>query len=128
MTHRGLMLLAAGTAIVAAAAGPVSGQSSDIRGTVAFESGGAIPQGQLEVFVDDKSAQPATRGEAATVTIDSDGGATEIPFALPADASGSSNRQIVATLKREDGWLLARGSAKYEGGGPVAITLNTVMY
>ena len=43
-------------------------------------------------------------------------------------AAGAPTQQIVARLEREDGWLLARGSAQIEPGAPVEITLFTVMY
>jgi hypothetical protein len=36
--------------------------------------------------------------------------------------------QIVARLERADGWLVARGSARFEAGSPVYVTLSAVMY
>ena len=54
--------MTAGVAAVAAAAGPVAAQSNDIRGAVTFEGGAAIPEGHLEIYLED----PAIQDECAT--------------------------------------------------------------
>lgn len=130
LTNRRNILLAAGTATVAALAGTVAAQSADLRGTVAFEGGGVIPKGQIEISFEDTAVEDNARGRAATAGLKSDGGAKAITFSfsLPANATSSPTQEIVARLEREDGWLLARGSAQVEAGKPVEITLYTVMY
>ena len=52
-------------------------------------------------------------------------GQVAFTLAAPADAPAT---QVVARLEREDGFLLARGSAALEPGAPTTITLYTVMY
>ena len=129
-TDRRTVLLAAGVAAVAAAAGTVAAQSTDIRGTVTFEGGGVIPKGHLEIYLEDPAIQDKERRRAAKTSVKSDGGSKTIAFSLPLPASSTASPtlQIVARLERADGWLLARGSAQFEAGSPVYVTLNTVMY
>src|SRR3954469_20610395 len=124
-TDRRTLLMTAGAAAVAAAARPVAAQSTDIRGAVTFEGGAVIPEGYLEIYLED----PARRRVAKT-RIRSDGGSKAMEFSLspPASSTASPTLQIVARLERADGWLIARGSAKFEAGSPVHVTLNTVMY
>ncbi|MBP7003442.1 hypothetical protein [Amaricoccus sp.] len=131
-TDRRTVLVAAGAAAVAAAAGPVSAQSgspsgaAEIRGSVTYLGGGPIPKGVLVLSLDapaDAKAPPEAR-------IPSDGDATAIAFALPSPATATAAPavRIVARLERPDGWLLARGSAIPAPGAPVEITLAEVMY
>lgn len=127
--ERRLIILIAGAAAVAAVAGPVAAQSADISGAVTFEGGKAVPEGYLEIYLDD----PASRGgelAAARTRTKSDGGSKAIAFSLstPARAVASPTIEVVARLERADGWLVARGSAAFEPGAPVTVTLNTVMY
>jgi hypothetical protein len=124
-TDRRTVLMAAGAAAVAAAAGSVAAQSTDIRGAVTFEGGAVIPDGHLEIYLEDNA-----RRRAAETRIKSDGKSKAIEFSLspPASSTASPTLQIVARLERADGWLLARGSAQFEAGSPVYVTLNTVMY
>jgi uncharacterized lipoprotein YbaY len=129
-TGRRTILLTVGAAAVAAVAGAVAAQSTDIRGTVTFEGGAVIPEGHLEIYLDDPSIQDNARRRASETRIKSDGGSTAIAFSLPppAGATASPRLRIVARLERADGWLVARGSAQLEAGSPVHVTLNTVMY
>ncbi len=129
-TDRRTVLIAAGAAAVAAAAGTVAAQSTEIRGAVAFEGGAVIPKGHLEIYLEDPAIQGSARRRAAKTSVKSDGGSKTIAFslALPASSTASPTLQIVARLERADGWLVARGSAQFEAGSPVHITLNTVMY
>jgi uncharacterized lipoprotein YbaY len=129
-TDRRTVLMVAGAAAVAAATGPVAAQSTDIRGAVTFEGGAVIPEGHLEIYLEDRAIQDNARRRASKTRIKSDGGSKAIPFSLspPASLTASPTLQIVARLERADGWLVARGSAKFETGMPVYVALNTVMY
>lgn len=129
-TDRRTILMAAGAAAVAAASGTVAAaQSTDIRGAVAFEGGAVVPKGQLEIYLEDPAIQDKTRRRAAKTSVKSDGGSKTIAFSLPMPSTTASQRlQVVARLERADGWLLARGSAQFEAGSTVHVTLNTVMY
>ncbi|MCV3274175.1 hypothetical protein [Roseobacter sinensis] len=105
-------------------------QSRDIRGGVTYHGGKVIPEGQIEVFLEDPAVQTKTRLGGSQERIESDGKSREVTFSLvwPAGSSPSPNLRIVALLERQDGWLLARGSAQVEVGRPVSVALNTVMY
>jgi uncharacterized lipoprotein YbaY len=129
-TDRRTVLMAAGAVAVAAAAGKVAAQSTDIRGAVTFEGGAVIPKGHLEIYLEDSAVQDKARRRAAKTLVKSDGGSKTIAFSLspPAGSTASPKLQIVARLERADGWLLARGSARVEAGAPVHVTLNTVVY
>ena len=129
-TDRRTILKIAGAAAVAAAAGPVAAQSADIRGEVAFEGGAVIPKGLLEIYLEDPAIQDNARRRVAKTRIESDGGSRAIAFSLspPASSTASPALRIVARLERADGWLVARGSAQFESGSPVYVTLNAVMY
>lgn len=123
------VLMAAGGAVVTAAASTVAAQSTDIRGAVRYEGGTVIPQGHIEIYLDDPAAHDSAQSRAAEMRIDSDGASKTISFLLPAIATASSpTLQIIARLERDDGWLLARGSAQLQDGSPIDITLNTAMY
>ena len=128
MTHsvtRRIMCL--GTAVLGAAlvAGAGGAQSGKMQGYVPYAGGKVIPQGQIEIFLDGSTSQGRTQSR-----IKSDGRSRQIAFSLtpPARADTSQPLRLVAHLEREDGWLLARGSAQIKAGLPVSITLNTVMY
>jgi uncharacterized lipoprotein YbaY len=127
---RRTVLMTAGAAAIVAAAGPVAAQSADISGTVTFAGGAVIPEGQLEIYLEDPAIQDIARRRAANTRVVSDGGSKAIEFSLspPANPTGSPTLQIVARLERADGWLIARGSARYGAGSPVHVTLSTVMY
>lgn len=122
------MLMAAGTAAVFAVAGATAAQPTDIRGTVTFNGGAAIPKGHIEISLKDTASGKKAGGPATTAALESDGGARTIEFLLPADPAASPTPEVVARLERADGWLLARGSAMVKPGAPVEITLHTVMY
>lgn len=128
-TDRRTVLMAAGAAVVAAAAGTVAAQSMDIRGAVKFEGGAVIPEGHIEIYLEDPAVQDNARRRTAKTRIKSDGLSKTIAFSLPSSSTASSPKlQIVARLERVDGWLLARGSAQFETVSPAYITLNTAMY
>jgi hypothetical protein len=99
-------------------------------GTITFEGGKAIPEGRIEITLEDKAVDDAALRRVAETTIDSDGGAQSIAFTLSPLPSFAPlpTLQIVARLERADGWLVARGSAQVEAGSPVTVVLNTVMY
>jgi uncharacterized lipoprotein YbaY len=129
-TDRRTLLITAGAAAVAAAAGPAAAQSTDIGGAVTFEGGAVIPKGHLEIYLEDPAIQDNAQRRVAKTRIESDGASKTIEFSLSplASSTASPTLQIVARLERADGWLVARGSARFEAGSPVYVTLNTVMY
>jgi uncharacterized lipoprotein YbaY len=129
-TDRRTVLMAAGVAAVAAAAGPVAAQSTDVRGTVTFEGSATIPEGHIELYLEDPANHDKAQRRVAKTRIESNGKSKALAFSLSprAGAASSPTLRIVARLERADGWLLARGSANLEAGSPVQVTLNTVMY
>jgi uncharacterized lipoprotein YbaY len=129
-TDRRTVLMLAGAAAVAAASGPVAAHATDIRGAVMFEGDAVIPEGYLEVYLDDPAIQDDARRRAAKTRIRSNGRSKTIAFSLslPISSTASPTLQIVARLERADGWLVARGSAGFKVGSPVNVTLNAVMY
>lgn len=129
-TDRRTVLIAAGTAAVAAAAGPVAAQSADLSGTVIFEGGAVIPKGQLEIYLEDPAIQDKAQRRTAKTRIESDGKSKAVAFSLatPASLAASPTQRIVARLERADGWLLARGSAQVGTGSPAQVALSAVIY
>lgn len=128
MTDRRTILLAAGTTAAAAAvAGSVAAQPPDLRGTLTFEGGAPIPKGRIRISVEGAAGADSARAQPEQT---SDGKSAAMEFVIPSSARAATAdpTEIVATLEREDGWLLARGSAAVTPGKPVAITLFTVMY
>lgn len=119
------------TAVLLAAAGMVAAQSTNIRGAIQFADGSAIPEGQIEIYLEDSADRDNTQHRVAKTQISSDGGSKMIAFSLPSITNAiapSSTLQVIARLERADGWLLARGSAQLDDGMPVSITLHTAMY
>jgi uncharacterized lipoprotein YbaY len=129
-TGRRTVLIAAGTAAVAAATGPVAAQSTDLSGTIIFEGGAVIPKGRLEIYLEDPAIQDKAQRRTAKTHIESDGKSKAVAFSLatPAGLAASPTQRIVARLERADGWLLARGSAQVGTGSPTRVALSTVMY
>jgi hypothetical protein len=127
---RRAVLIAAGTAAVAVAARPAAVQAAELRGSVVFEGGAAIPEGRLEIYLEDPAIQDKARRRAAETRIESDGKSKAVSFSLtpPAGWATSPTRRIVARLERADGWLLARGSAPASASSPVQVALGAVMY
>jgi uncharacterized lipoprotein YbaY len=127
---RRTLLKIAGAAAVAVTVGPVDAQSAEIRGAVRFEGGAAIPKGHLEISLEDPAIQDDAQRRIASARIPSDGGSKTLAFTLPLPASSTAPPalRIVARLERADGWLVARGSAQFDGGLPVDVTLHEVMY
>jgi hypothetical protein len=125
------VLKIAGAAAVAAAAWPVTARSTDMmEGTVTFEGGGVIPEGRLEIYLENPAIDDKGLQRVAETRIESDGRSKAITFSLPPPAGlmVSPDLQIVVRLERADGWLIARGSSQFEAGSPAQITLSTVMY
>jgi uncharacterized lipoprotein YbaY len=127
---RRTVFMAAGAAALAAATGTVAAQSTDIHGAVTFQGGAAIPEGDIEIYLDDLAIQDRAQRRVAESHVTSDGGSKtiEFSFSAPASATASPTLQIVARLERLDGWLVARGSAKIKASAPVYITLNKAIY
>jgi uncharacterized lipoprotein YbaY len=129
-TDRRAILLTVGAAAVVAAAGPVAAQSTEIHGQITFKGEANIPEGHLEIYLEDPTIQDSARRRAAETRIESEGGSKAIGFSLssPATLKTSSTLRIAVRLERADGWLVARGSAQVEAGSPIHVTLNAVMY
>ena len=135
MADRRTVLMAAGAAAVAATTRAAAAQSTDIpapdiHGAVTFVGGKAIPEGHLEIYLEDPAIQDSARRRAAKTSLKSEGGSKTIEFSLPLPASSTASPtlQVVARLERADGWLVARGSAQLEAGLPVHVTLKAVTY
>jgi hypothetical protein len=128
--NRRTLFMALGSAAVTVAAGTVSAQSEDLLGAIKFEDGKAIPEGLIEVYLEDTDGRSEDQSRNSQTHLKSDGGSKTIAFSLPLPAgfTALSAVQIVAHLERGDGWLLARGSAQIDAGVPLDIILNTVMY
>ena len=126
---RRMVLMAAGAAALAAMTGAASAQSRDIVGTVRYEGGAVIPEGRLAIRLAG-SADRDDAGGPVALMIDSDGKSKSIAFSVPVsgDRDGSAPPEVVARLEREDGWLLARGSAGTDAGHPVDVTLYAAMH
>ncbi|WP_189799569.1 hypothetical protein [Tateyamaria sp. syn59] len=110
--------------------GMAQAQAEDMRGGVTYAGGQVIPAGRIEITIEDaEGGNVRLQGDEA-LTIESDGKSRQIEFPLtwPGRATGTPKLRLVAHLRREDGWLLARGSAGVKVGQPVSVTLNTVMY
>lgn len=109
---------------------PVMAQTTGILGMVVYQDGEKIPKGSIQIKFQDPGAKGDAIPREAAIRIESDGGSKSMPFslAIPASLTSSPTHEVVAQLLREDGWLLARGSAQIEAGKQVSITLNTVMY
>jgi uncharacterized lipoprotein YbaY len=129
-TDRRTVLITAGAAAFAAATGTAAAQSVDIQGAVSFAGEAVIPEGQIEVYLEDLAIQDSGQRRIAEARIKSDGGTRMIGFALsrPAGLPLPATLQVVARLERKDGWLIARGSAPFEPGLPVNITLKKAIY
>jgi hypothetical protein len=129
-TNRRTVLAAAAIAAVAATGGTAVAQSPDLRGAVTFADGKAIPEGEIEIYVEDPSVQESAQRRVAEMHVNSDGASKAIDFSLsqPTSAAGSPPLQIVARLTRADGWLIARGSVQASANAPANITLKQVMY
>ncbi|MFQ6552597.1 hypothetical protein AAD018_009670 [Aestuariibius insulae] len=105
-------------------------QAPDLRGDIGLDSGAALPEGRIAIYLKDPATGPSGM-EAADLYIQSSGKTDRIAFTLAPDEDWdltSPSLQIVARLEREDGWLLARGSARPEAGSQIHITLYEAMY
>ena len=127
-TGRRAALFAAMTA--AGVAGAAAARSEDVRGTIAFADGALVPQGCIELHLEDLAVEDAAQPLVGEACVESDGKSKAISFSapLPSGSTASPGSQITANLKRSDGWLIARGSARFDAEAPVQITLHTVMY
>jgi uncharacterized lipoprotein YbaY len=130
LTDRRTVLIAAGAAVVTAATRQAAGQSTDLRGTVTFKGGAAIPKGRLVIYLEDPAIKDKAQRRTAKTNIGSDGKSKAMDFSLatPEGLDASPTLQIIARLERDDGWLLARGSAQVDAGSPAQVALSAVMY
>lgn len=128
--NRRTLLIAAGSAVVAVFARTVSAQSQVVRGAVTYTSGEIIPKGQINIQIAGSSIQDSQQHGEVETKVNSDGKSETISFSLvlPSRLTSSHKMEVVAHLARDDGWLLARGSAPLAIGEPVSITLYTAMY
>ena len=80
--RRTILRAAGAAAVVAAISGAGIAGTMEINGTVTFEGGTLIPEGELEIYLEDAaSAGDASRRVARTL-VASDGGAKAIDFVL----------------------------------------------
>ena len=128
LTDRRSAMFVAGLAAFAAVAGPGSAQAVDISGTVEFSGGAVIPKGGITIHLEVPETDASHQPPALAVVSDGKAKAVDFSFAQSAGPDTAPGARIVARLEREDGWLLARGSAQVEPGTPVHIVLHTVMY
>lgn len=129
-TGRRAVLATTAAAVVTAAAGTVAAHSNEIQGVLEFEGGAVIPEGHVEIYLEDPAIQDDARRRTGTTRVTSDGKSRSIAFSLspPAGSTASPTLEVVALLERVDGWLIARGSARLEAGSPVSVTLNAALY
>lgn len=127
---RRTILLAIGASAMITITEATATQSPEIRGTIEFESGKPIPQGQIKITLKDTAIKKSSGNRAAEMQITSDGKSRAIDFSIPRPENlrASSTSTIVARLERTDGWLLARGSTELNPDAPTDIMLYTVMY
>lgn len=127
---RRAVLALVGTMALAVTAGAVAAQPPEITGSVTFELGLKIPEGQLEIYLETRATNDSPHTRAAATRVVSNGGSQQVRFSLspPESLEDPANARVVALLERADGWLLARGSATVEAGSPVDVTLHTAMY
>jgi hypothetical protein len=127
---RRAVLAGAVAAGIVAAAGTGRAQTTEVRGTLTFEDGAAIPAGHVEIRLEDPAIKRSERSRVGETRVDSDGKSKSIAFTLPLPASltAAPTLLIVARLEREDGWLLARGSTKFQANSPLHVTLYAAIY
>lgn len=104
----------------------------DIQVILAFEGGNPIPKGSIDITLEDPAMTDKTARQNMTWRVTSTGKDRKItvPVSVPSPAArtGSGTAQIVAHMTRADGWLLARGSARFQSDQPIEITMHQVMY
>lgn len=127
---RRTVLISVGAAAFATTAGTIAAQSTVIHGEVSLKGGLTIPEGLIEIYLEDLSIPDSARRRVAETRVASSGGSGAIGFSLsrPASETASPRLRIVARLERPDGWLIARASARFDADGPVVITLTEVVY
>jgi hypothetical protein len=127
---RRAVLIAAGTAAAAAVPWPAAALSADIHGTVMFEGGAVIPEGMIDIYLEDPAIPDKALRRAAETRMASDGTSTALVFSLapPEGFAASPGWRIVARLERADGWLLARGSTQIDRGSTARLALRLVVY
>lgn len=102
-------------------------EADEVRGTLTYAGGAAIPEGIVRIVLDGTAAEDAGTAQKA-LRIESDGKSTALDFSMKLPQPVSGKPRLVAHLEREDGWLLARGMATIEQGTPVTLTLFKTMY
>ncbi|RJE79714.1 hypothetical protein [Paracoccus sp. JM45] len=122
--------MTAGIAAFAVVSGQAVRASDGIRCIVTFEGDMPIPEGQIEVVIENAGLQSENQPSALTFRMPSDGQSRQILFdlPLPVNIKTKSGVQIVAYLERKDGWLLARGSAEFKTTAPNKIELFTAIH
>lgn len=127
--RRSLLRTIAGSAVVAAAT-RATAASSDLRGMISFEGDAVIPKGELQIYFENLSGAGGDQRRDAGTLLQSDGATKKIDFSLslPSSPVRTTDAQIVVTLTRADGWLLARGSAGLTPDKAVELILYKAMY
>lgn len=128
-TARRAVLAAIGAGLLAAAP-MAAAPSPDVRGTVTFEGGAPIPAGVVRLRVEDPAGEGRSGRPAPDTRISSDGKAAAVAFSLSAsgDPDASPPLEVVATLERADGWLIARGSTPIVPDSSVDVVLYRAMH
>ncbi|WP_372573655.1 hypothetical protein [Ruegeria jejuensis] len=127
---RRIIWIAASALAVSVIAPPVGAQTKDIRGSILYEDNGKIPEGRVFIYLENPAVQYKTRAIVPKTSVNSDGKSRviEYSFSWPARLKASPELRVVARLERDDGWLIARGSAPFKTGAPAKITLNQALY
>jgi hypothetical protein len=130
MVKRRTVIANAGAAFIVLAASKFANASSSIRCKIYFEGNTAIPEGEIDVAIEDTAVQNSNENQIPNVRLSSSGKSQVIEFDLPIPSAVEtpSTLQIVAYLERKDGWLLARGSAAFSVDMANEIELFKVMY
>jgi hypothetical protein len=129
-TQRRTVLMAAGAAAIAVVTGSAAAQPANIDGAIVFAGGKVIPEGRIEIYLEDRVTQDRALRRVAATQVTSDGASRTINFTVtgPAHDADVTSLQIVARLERADGWLLARGSALFKPGHSIDVMLSSVVY
>lgn len=128
--NRRKLLLAIGAAAIIMTTQATAMETSGIHGTIEFANAEPIPEGQIKIQLENTANQNKAKSLPIETQITSNGKSEKMEFLLPlpAQEKTSSTSRIIVLLERDDGWLLARGSAKLNSDSPTNVILHTVMY
>lgn len=129
-TNRREVIATLGATALAVAGVDKAAADGSIRGNIVSDDGKPIAEGELTVHLERRGVAEEAKRRVAKTQIKSDGKQKTIAFeiAAPAAVLSEGDHDLVATLRRADGWLIARGSTDYRAGAVAELTLNIVMY